>query len=111
LLKEGRREGTVDIIHVAMVDLNGVFAMDLLGRIAAIKRFTGIIEFSNRKSEESERGRISSGVFDVFSGFKKKIMGGKDKKMLEDGGSTADADHLHNFSGRSSIRRIAAIHQ
>ena len=101
----------MDIIHVAMIDLDGVFALDLLSRIAAINRLTGTIEFYNRKSEESEKGRISSGVFDVFSGFKKKIMGEKDKKMLEDGkielGEIYGGAGSESFDGVNPVQRKA----
>ena len=75
----------MDIIRIAMIDLNGVFALDLLGRIVAIKRVKGILDMFSSNFEETDRGRTSRGVFDVFSGFKNKMRDGKDKKMIEDG--------------------------
>jgi len=84
LLKEGQRKGTVDVVHVAMVDLNGLFALDLLSRIVAILRVKGTLEMFNSNFEETERGRFHSSVFDVFSGFK-NILKGSGKDMLEDG--------------------------
>jgi len=62
--------------------------------IAIAKR--GIDSQINRdtaKSESSLSGRGSS-IFDVFSGFKKKIMGGRNKKML-----TEEEDKFGNGAG------------
>jgi len=89
LLKEGRRAETVDIIHVAMVDLNGVFAVDLLSRIAAVTRLKGVVELARAGwKEKEERTRASSSVYDVYSGFKQRLrrgMSSTEKRMIEDG--------------------------
>ena len=84
----------VEIIHVAAVDLNGVFGLDLLYRIAAVERIKGVVDSNvNRftrgiveEDEDVERGRGSS-IFNVFSGVKQRMMGGggggKKKELIE----------------------------
>jgi len=84
----------VEIIHVAAVDLNGVFGLDLLYRIAAVERIKGVVDSNvNRftrgivvEDEDVERGRGSS-IFNVFSGVKQRMMGGGGgKKLIEEAG-------------------------
>ena len=84
----GEEEGT-EIIHVANFDLNGIFAVDFLARIAAIARIKGTVGYNRNKDSKRENsnedGRGSS-IFDIFSGMRMTISRsryGDKKNMLE----------------------------
>jgi len=108
----------VEIIHVAAVDLNGVFGLDLLYRIAAVERIKGVVDVNvNRftkgivaEDEDVEGGRGSS-IFNVFSGVRQRMMGGGGgKKLIEEAGielSEIYGGRKEDISGVNPLARVA----